>query len=62
MSNTQWKRIGAAGGITYVVLQLLSQSLVQIGGSEPSFAASAGNLYSIQSEILNPQPVTKMVL
>ena len=41
MSNSTWKRIGAAGGIGFVVLQLTSQSLIQIGGAEPAFNAPA---------------------
>jgi hypothetical protein len=44
MSNKQWKRLGAAGGIAYVVLQLVSQALIQIGGSEPAFAAPADEI------------------
>lgn len=41
MSKTPWKRIGAAGGIAFVVLQLVAQILIQIGAPEPSFDASA---------------------
>lgn len=41
MSTTRWKQIGASGGLVYVILQLLSQSLIQIGGSEPPFSAPA---------------------
>lgn len=34
-------QVGAAGGILFIVLQLVGQSLIQIGGREPSFEASA---------------------
>jgi hypothetical protein len=44
MSNKQWKQLGAAGGLAYVILQLLSQSLIQIGGAEPAFAAPAADI------------------
>ena len=40
-SEDRWQKIGAAGGIAYVVLQLASQMLIQIGGSEPAFDAPA---------------------
>lgn len=54
MSNTQWQRMGAAGGIAFVVLQLLSQSLIQIGGAEPSFAAPADEVLTF---FLNRNPL-----
>ena len=41
MQNTTLKKIGAAGGIAFVVLQPLAQGLIQIGGAEPSFNAPA---------------------
>jgi hypothetical protein len=41
MSNTTWKKLAALGGIAYVVLQLASQSLMQLGGAEPAFNASS---------------------
>jgi hypothetical protein len=37
-------QIGAAGGILFIVLQLVSQFFIQIGGSEPSFEASADEI------------------
>lgn len=41
-TKVRWEQIGAAGGILFVVLQLLSQMLIQIGGAEPPFNAPAG--------------------
>jgi len=41
MSKTTWKKIGALGGIAFVVLQLTAQGLIQIGGAEPAFNATA---------------------
>jgi hypothetical protein len=41
MSKKRWEQIGAAGGIAFVVLQLASQALIQIGGAEPAFTATA---------------------
>jgi len=40
----RWEQIGAAGGIVFVVLQLVSQALIQAGGSEPAFEASAAEI------------------
>lgn len=40
-SSRRWERIGAAGGIFFVLLQLAGQMLIQIGGSEPAFNASS---------------------
>ena len=39
-----WEQIGAAGGIAYVVMQLVSQALIQVGGSEPPFNAPAPDI------------------
>jgi hypothetical protein len=39
-----WERAAAAGGIVFVGLQLVSQGLMQIGGVEPSFDASADEI------------------
>lgn len=39
-----WEQIGAAGGIVFVVLQVVSQSLIQAGGSEPAFDAPAAEI------------------
>ena len=44
MSTSRWQQVGAAGGIAFVLLQLLSQSLIQVGGGEPAFAAPAGDI------------------
>jgi hypothetical protein len=41
MGNARWEQIGAAGGIVFVVLQMGSQALIQIGGAEPPFDARA---------------------
>ena len=41
MTKKRWEQIAAAGGIGFVVLQLTSQALTQIGGAEPAFTASA---------------------
>jgi hypothetical protein len=39
MSKRRWEQIGAAGGIVFILLQLVSQGLIQVGGSEPAFSA-----------------------
>src|SRR5262249_567174 len=41
MSNARWEQIGAAGGIVFVVLQMAAQALIQVGGAEPPFNATA---------------------
>ncbi|MFN2189905.1 MAG: hypothetical protein ACK2T3_14165 [Candidatus Promineifilaceae bacterium] len=41
MTKKRWEQIAAAGGIAFVVLQLASQGLIQIGGAEPPFTAPA---------------------
>lgn len=41
METPRWERIGAAGGIVVVLLQVVAQSLIQVGGGEPSFDAPA---------------------
>ena len=41
MTKRRWEQAAAAGGIGFVVLQLASQGLIQIGGAEPAFTASA---------------------
>ncbi len=41
MNSNQWRRIGAAAGIAYPILQLLAQGLIQVGGAEPPFGAPA---------------------
>lgn len=43
-TKRRWKQIGAAGGILFVVLQVVSQSLIQMGGSEPAFDAPAAEI------------------
>ncbi len=41
MSKKRWEQFGAASGIIFLVVQFLAQGLIQVGGSEPSFNASA---------------------
>jgi hypothetical protein len=41
MSKKRWEQIGASSGIIFLVVQFLAQGLIQVGGSEPSFNASA---------------------
>lgn len=43
-TRRRWEQIGAAGGIVFVVLQVVSQSLIQAGGSEPAFDAPAAEI------------------
>lgn len=38
--------IGASGGILFVLLQIISQALIQTGGAEPPFSASAEEILS----------------
>jgi hypothetical protein len=42
--SARLERIGAFGGIFFVVLQLIGQSLIQVGGTEPSFSAPADEI------------------
>ncbi len=41
MKSSRLEQIGAAGGIVFVVLQMVAQALMQIGGAEPPFDAPA---------------------
>ena len=41
MAQRSLEQVGAAGGILFIVLQLVGQTLIQVGGGEPSFDASA---------------------
>lgn len=41
MNSNQWRRVGAVAGIAYPILQLIAQGLIQVGGAEPPFSASA---------------------
>ena len=41
MSGTRSQQISAAGGILFVALSLIGQLLIQAGGAEPPFDASA---------------------
>jgi hypothetical protein len=44
MSTLRIKKWGAAAGIAYPILQLVSQGLIQAGGSEPPFTAPASKI------------------
>ena len=44
MEQKRLQQAGAIGGVLFVVLQLVSQSLIQVGGSEPSFSAQAAEI------------------
>jgi hypothetical protein len=46
MSKRRWEQIGAAGGIIFILLQLVGQGLIQVGGSEPAFSAPAEEILS----------------
>lgn len=46
MTKKRWEQVGAAGGIVFVLLQLISQALIQIGGSEPAFTAPPQEIVS----------------
>jgi len=50
MTKKRWEQIAAAGGIGFVVLQLTSQALIQIGGAEPAFTASAKEIVDFFSD------------
>lgn len=39
--NPKLKKLGAIAGITFPILQMTAQGLIQVGGVEPSFAAPA---------------------
>lgn len=54
MAKRRWEQIGAAGGIVFVLLQLVGQALVQVGGAEPSFNAPAEEIVTF-FENRNPQ-------
>ena len=41
MGTAGWERVGAAGGIAFVLLQIAAQALIQVGGAEPPFDAPA---------------------
>ena len=41
MAQRRLEQLGAVGGIVFIVLQLVGQLLIQVGGREPSFNASA---------------------
>jgi hypothetical protein len=43
-TKRRWEQIGAAGGIVFVMMQLMSQALIQIGGGEPPFDAPAADI------------------
>lgn len=43
-TGRRWEQIGALGGIAFVILQLASQALIQVGGMEPAFDAQAAEI------------------
>jgi hypothetical protein len=44
MTERRLKRIGAAAGIAYPLVQLTAQGLIQVGGVEPAFTAPASEI------------------
>ncbi len=41
MNDTRLFRAGASGGIIFVLMQMVAQGMIQVGGVEPSFTAAA---------------------
>ena len=52
-TNGRWEQIGAAGGLVFIGLQVASQILIQAGGSEPPFNATARE---IETFFMNQNP------
>ena len=44
MSDSTWRKVGASGGIVFIVLQLAGQLLFQSGGAEPAFNTPAAEI------------------
>ncbi len=44
MSDSTWRKVGASGGIVFIVLQMAGQLLFQSGGAEPAFNAPAAEI------------------
>ena len=44
MTNTRLAQMGALGGIVFVLLQLVLQTMLQAGGSEPKFDAQSAEI------------------
>lgn len=44
MNRYRWEQIAALGGIAFVVLQVVAQALIQVGGAEPAFDADAAEI------------------
>ena len=44
MTNARLSQMGALGGIVFVLLQLVSQTMLQAGGSEPKFDAQSAEI------------------
>ncbi len=44
MTQARLGQVGAVGGILFVVLQIVGQSLIQVGGAEPAFDASTAEI------------------
>lgn len=44
MTNARLSQMGALGGIVFVLLQLVSQTMLKAGGSEPKFDAQSAEI------------------
>ncbi len=44
MSERTWQSVAASGGVAFVLLQGVAQSLIQVGGLEPAFNAPAAEI------------------
>ena len=44
MTEQRLEKVGAVGGVLFVVLQIVGQSLILVGGSEPAFDASVAEI------------------
>jgi hypothetical protein len=44
MNDSRLFRVGASGGIIFVIMQMVAQGMIQVGGMEPSFTASASEV------------------
>ena len=44
MSDSTWPKIGAVGGVAYLILQGISHGLFQAGGAQPTFKATTAEI------------------
>jgi len=44
MAGKRWAQLGASGGLIFVVMQNISQGLIQVGGVEPPFNAPSASI------------------